>query len=544
MKFSDKQILIIEDQRPFLMLLKGLLGSMGAQDVVTTSAADKAVSLCRRQKFDIVVCDLHLGSERKNGFELIEELRVRKLIKPTTVFLIISADSARPVVLGSIERRPDDYLVKPFSQAQLKSRITRAWQKRQFLQSVYTAVFNEDWHAAIRDCLSLKEMDSPYQRTCEQLLVELYWKVNAPQKAMALLKEYEDGRAVMWAQVALGKTYLLLDNPERASEIANQIIAKNRFSADAYDILAQSANALEGGEQAVEAIQRAIKLSPYSIPRHFTACAIARDNDNYQLASTSSKAIWNLSKHTVHHTPFHWCGYVRSLLDVAEHTDEKNTRNRFQQEALLEAHRGKTDQYLNRMDGDFDVGIFESIVVARVNAIDGKMLDAKRHLSESQVAIEQKYDAVPLTYIPDSMKVMLDIGEFDDATKYQTLLKKHLSELDPNSLHLIKHEEEKNRESQSRYNQFNSEGIQLYQQGKYQQAKEAFTRAQSFAPVNTGVALNLLQCILKILEKSERPDPALVKECRKLHKLVNDLPLKRQFQEKYDGLKEELFRYI
>ncbi|MEW9796850.1 response regulator [Alteromonas sp. CYL-A6] len=544
MKFSDKHVLIIEDQRPFLLLLRGLLNSMGAGNVMTTSSAEKALSLCRKQKYDVIVCDLHLGSDRKNGFELIEELRARKLIKPSTVFLIISADSARPVVLGSIERRPDDYLIKPFSQAQLKSRLHRAWQKRQFLQPVYAAVFDEDWATAITECERLKSTDSPYRRSCEQLLVELYWQVSKPEKAMEVLADYERGTPVMWAQIALGKTYLQLGNPQRAEELAQEVISRNRFNADAYDILAQSANRLSDGESAIAAIQQAIKLSPYSIPRHFSACRIARDNDDYRLASTSSQAIWDLSKRTVHHNPAYWCGYVRSLLDVAEYTDEKSTRNRYQQEALLVTQRGKTDPYLMRSESDFDVSIFESIVTARVNAIDGKMIDAKRHLATSQVAIEKKYDEPPLTLIPDSMKVMLDIGEFDDAMKYQSILKRNQAELDANSIYLMEREARKSAQKQSAYQKFNKKGMQFFQEGKYQQAREAFSQALSFAPVNTGVALNLLQCLLKLLGQNDKPEPTLVQECRRLNKLFDDVPLRRQHQTKYDEIKDALYRYI
>ena len=91
MQFSNKQVLIVEDQRPFLLLLKGLMHSMGASDVVTKSSAEQAVSLCKKHKFDIVICDLHLGAENKNGYELIEELRTRRLIGPTSVFILISA---------------------------------------------------------------------------------------------------------------------------------------------------------------------------------------------------------------------------------------------------------------------------------------------------------------------------------------------------------------------------------------------------------------------------------------------------------------------
>ena len=137
MKYSDKRVLIVEDQRPFLLMLKGLLQSMGATNIVTKSSAEHAISEAKRTKFDIVVCDLHLGADYKNGYELVEELRVKRLIKTTSVFILISADSTRSMVLGSIDRRPDDFLVKPFSQVQLKSRISRAWQKRLFLQPAY-----------------------------------------------------------------------------------------------------------------------------------------------------------------------------------------------------------------------------------------------------------------------------------------------------------------------------------------------------------------------------------------------------------------------
>ncbi|CAN0606259.1 unnamed protein product, partial [Ectocarpus sp. 12 AP-2014] len=169
---------------------------MGASDVVTKSSVEKALSLCKKQKFDIIVCDLHLGVDKKNGFELIEELRIKRLIKPTTVFILISADSARPVVLGSIERRPDDYLIKPFSQVQLKTRITRAWQKRQFLGAVLQEVANENINDAIDLCEDLISTPSPYTGTCEQLLVELYLRLEQYDKALDVLAPYLEGKPI------------------------------------------------------------------------------------------------------------------------------------------------------------------------------------------------------------------------------------------------------------------------------------------------------------------------------------------------------------
>lgn len=544
MQFSDKQVLIVEDQRPFLLLLKGLMHSMGISDVVTKSSAEQAVSLSKKHKFDIIVCDLHLGAENKNGYELIEELRTRQLINPTAVFILISADSARPVVLGSIDRRPDDFLIKPFSQIQLKSRIVRAWQKRQFLKDAYKFIEQREFTSAIEHITELLTSPSHYKGHCEQLLVELFWQTGKPEKALEVLQDYVNGKPVLWAQVALGKTYIALNDNEKAISIAKRIIKKNRFNADAHDIIAQASQALKRGENAIEAIKEAIKLSPFSLPRHFNACAIARANNDLLLAASSSQAIWDLSKRTVNQNSLHWCGIIRSLLDVAEFSDDKKQRNKYQQEALLTLQRGKFDEHLQRVDRDFDVDIFGKIVNARVSAIDGKLIDAKKHLSESQTALENKYTELPSAFIPDSINVMYKLGEYDDALELSNILENRDGVLDVNSKAMLREQAKRAEENLANYQQFNREGISHYQKQDYERAKASFALAQGYAPVNTGVSLNLLQCLLQIAKKQDNVEMKVINECKRLYKLIDDMNLKPPYQEKYISLKEELTKYI
>ncbi|CAB9493991.1 MULTISPECIES: response regulator [Alteromonas] len=544
MQFSNKQVLIVEDQRPFLLLLKGLMHSMGASDVVTKSSAEQAVSLCKKHKFDIVICDLHLGADTKNGYELIEELRTRRLINPTSVFILISADSARPVVLGSIERRPDDFLIKPFSQVQLKSRIVRAWQKRQFLQQAFNLIEQGEYNSAIDHIETLLENPRHYKGHCEQLLVELYWRISQPQKALDVLKEYIEGRPVLWAQIAIGRTYLLLNEYEKAISIAKKTLKRNRFNADAHDILAQAHHALDAGEKALDAIREAIKLSPFSLPRHYKACEIGRENDDLVLAANSSQAIWNLSKRTVHKASLHWCTMIRSLLDVAESADDKSQRNKYQQEALLTLQRGKFDEHLYKIDREFDVEIFGNIVNARISAIDGKLIDAKRHLNTSQIQLDDKYAEVPTAFIPDSINVMYKLGEFDDALQLSSLLSSRGEELDQNSSYMLKTQAQNAQKSLASYQQFNREGIQHYQQQDFERAKASFALAQGFAPVNTGVALNLLQCLLQIAIKEDKAEMKLINECKRLFKLIDDMTLKAPYKEKYENIRDELSKYI
>ena len=544
--FSDKKILIIEDQRPFLILLRGLLTSLEAKDIDTCANAEKAVFMCRKTAYDIVICDLHLGNKKKNGFELVEELRVKKWLKPQAVFILISADAARPVVMGSIERRPDDYLVKPFSQAQMKSRIIRAWAKRQYLSPIFVTADKGQYTQAVQVAKELMLQNSPFKHQCLQILIELYWRTEQNELAIQLLSNDDKLQSALWFQVAKGRTELALKQYENVVITANKLIKKNRFCVDAHDLLAEAQSALNRPEDALVTIQDALKISPFSLDRQFIACRIARESGDYKLASETCLSIWEQSKRSVHQSSVHWCGYIRSLLDAAEHTDEKKLKNRFQQEALLAMQRSRFDDILPRLESEFNVSIFEDLMNARINAIDGKLIEAKRLITHSQFTIAQRYDDYPNVYAPDSIHMLLKLGEFEDA---QTLIKKFdktLSSFDPNSLYAIKQAQLETKNIMGNYVSFNKKGIELYQQGQFVKAKEVFENAQAIAPVNTGVALNLLQCLLKLVKKGKkkRIDPKYLVECRKVYRIIDGMPLSVQHQKKFDALSDELMQII
>ena len=232
------------------------------------------------------------------------------------------------------------------------------------------------------------------------------------------------------------------------------------------------------------------------------------------------------------------------MLDVAENTDEKKQRNKYQQEALLTLQRGKFDEHLFKMDRNFDVNIFSNIVNARVSAIDGKLIDAKMHLVNSQVAIEEKYDEPPTAYLPDSINVMYSLGEFDDAIALCKVVELRKDELDKNSASMLAKEAEKAKSNLANYQQFNREGIDHYQQHAYERAKASFALAQNYAPVNIGVALNLLHCLLQLYKSKDQADVQMETECKRLYKLLDNIPLKNAYSEKYANLRDELSVYI
>ena len=71
--------------------------------------------MCSYKSYDIVLCDYNLGAGQ-DGQQLLEELRYRHKLKNTSLFVMITAESSRDMVLGALEYLPDDYLTKPITQ--------------------------------------------------------------------------------------------------------------------------------------------------------------------------------------------------------------------------------------------------------------------------------------------------------------------------------------------------------------------------------------------------------------------------------------------
>jgi DNA-binding NarL/FixJ family response regulator len=544
MIYSDKRILVVEDQRPFLILMRGVLNNMGAQSVVTVQNGEAAVVACKREKFDIIISDLHLGADKKNGFQLLEELRIRKYIKPETVFIIVSADNERPYVLGSIEKQPDDYLIKPFSQAQLNSRISKAYAKKLELKPIYQKIMKGDIDGAIDACRLLIRQGTRYRQACSHLLTELYWQSNQFLQAEHMLGPLLEHKPLPWVKLAMAKTLYLLERYDDAIDLAFQVVQGRNLIVDGHDVIAQSYLSKNMPVEALSAIQKSLKLSPLSIERQFNACEIARANKNYELIKTCTLAIWEQSKKSIHRDVAHLMSYIRSILDAAEHAEDKKDRNKYQQEANFALHKCRNDEVLSRLDDDFDYDIFEKLMAARMSFIDGKLMNAKRTLAESQHQISLTFENYPIVMAPDSIKIMTDLGEFEDATELLKKLKDSELQLDKNTQFAVNNSSALSEHTKAIYNHHMEKGRSLYAEGKFKAAYDEFCLSQKVAPVNSGVALELLECMCKIFDTMSKPDHAFIESCRQTYRLVDGVMLNEANQHKLNRLKEELKKHI
>ncbi|TXH93929.1 MAG: response regulator, partial [Rheinheimera sp.] len=62
LNLSGIQVLVVDDQRPFQVMLKGILKSLGLVSIQFASSGEQALSRCGQTEFDLLFVDYNLGA--------------------------------------------------------------------------------------------------------------------------------------------------------------------------------------------------------------------------------------------------------------------------------------------------------------------------------------------------------------------------------------------------------------------------------------------------------------------------------------------------
>ncbi len=110
------RVLLVDDEPDILAPLRYALDRDGFE-VEVASDGERGLELARQQRFDVVVLDVMMP--RKSGLDVCRELRSESDVP---IILLTARDAEIDRVLG-LELGADDYVTKPFSVAELLSRI-------------------------------------------------------------------------------------------------------------------------------------------------------------------------------------------------------------------------------------------------------------------------------------------------------------------------------------------------------------------------------------------------------------------------------------
>ena len=115
----ETKVLIVEDEVAIVAMLRYNLEREGFK-VFTTGEGDEAVSLVKAHKPDVIVLDWMLPG--MSGIDICASLRKQEETKAVPI-IMLSARGEESDRIRGLDAGADDYMVKPFSPAELVSRI-------------------------------------------------------------------------------------------------------------------------------------------------------------------------------------------------------------------------------------------------------------------------------------------------------------------------------------------------------------------------------------------------------------------------------------
>jgi len=112
-----RRILLVEDEPGLTLILSDALSSEGYV-VETASDGERGFQLAAGEYFDLLILDV--GLPKKNGFDLLRDLRQQGVATPT--IMLTARGQVVDKILG-LKLGADDYQTKPFDTGELLARI-------------------------------------------------------------------------------------------------------------------------------------------------------------------------------------------------------------------------------------------------------------------------------------------------------------------------------------------------------------------------------------------------------------------------------------
>jgi CheY-like chemotaxis protein/Tfp pilus assembly protein PilF len=321
--FEKKSYLIVDDFGDMRSMLRSMLSMFGVTKVDTASNGKEAVQYLERGKYDIVLCDYNLG-QGKDGQQVLEEARQRSLISLSTVFIMITAENTREMVLGAIEYEPDSYLSKPFTKDLLRNRLEKILAKKQDLEAVDQAVERKDFTRAIA-LLDRRIAQRPKNLAeLTRLKADLCLRAEHYKSAAAIYERVLAIREIPWARLGLGRVFFHRKQYEEAREIFQDLVNNNERMTVAYDWLARTHTALGDRDGAQEVLSSAVEMSPKAILRQRALGEAAFRNQDYVVAEQAFKQTVNQGKYSVFKHPAPYARLAESVLANDQHKNKKD----------------------------------------------------------------------------------------------------------------------------------------------------------------------------------------------------------------------------
>lgn len=115
------KILIVDDYKTMLRIIRNLLGELGFKNIDEAMDGSTALEALRTKPYDLVISDWNM--EPMTGLDLLREVRADENLKAMP-FIMVTAEAKTENVVAAKKAGVNNYIVKPFNAATLRSKVS------------------------------------------------------------------------------------------------------------------------------------------------------------------------------------------------------------------------------------------------------------------------------------------------------------------------------------------------------------------------------------------------------------------------------------
>jgi len=530
--FGKLAYLVIDDFENFRLSMRHMLRSCGADNIELVARARPAVQYCTYNHVDVVLCDYNLG-QGKNGQHILEELRHKKLLQRSSLFLMVTSETSREMVMGAREYQPDAYLTKPINRAMLEKRLGSLLDQRNALHPVNREIDRENYPEAISLCMQALSRLPRYKTWLMKTLGELYFLLGDLSHAIKVYDEVLSQRELSWARFGRCKVLLASHRYDEAVESLQQLVTGHPDYMEAYDLLAEGLERQNKPGQAQKILERAIDYSPNALLRQKHLAKLAESNQDMNTAAEAWRRTVSLGVHSIHDSPSHHLALSHTLCDLSEGSTDK--------EGVACADEAFV--VLTNMEKQFPDN---DVLALRSQIVQCRIYAGQEHAQKAEAILEGIRPELTSTHSLgvetslDYAKTLFRLGYGDEAKVLLRELSKQFED-DPGTLKKIESlmDEPVGFRMKVKARRLNRDGIEAFESGNLKEAASIFTKALEMVPDHPALNLNQVQVLMKEYESSTYQKD-LLERCQHHLSQLAGLPVQHGQYRRYLALQRKL----
>lgn len=313
-KLEQLAVMVVAANQSMRAHLRTMLDNFGMHDFQFASSAASAIRKLREERYDLILSEHDLGDDTQDGQHLLEDLRTRRIIPRSSVFIMISGERSYERVVGTAEFSPDDYVLKPFTPGILQSRIERAMNRRDAFLPVFKLLEEGRNQEAMSACLQGEQTYPAWRADFMRLRADTAMEQGQLDVAEALYRNAQESVNAPWARLGRARVLIAAGRHEEAVPVLDELVRESEHYLEAYDLLAQCREHAGHPAEACQTLNEAVRRSPRRLGRLRQFGSLASRNGDFAQAEQALRQVVHLGKRSEFRDPADHVELVRVQL--------------------------------------------------------------------------------------------------------------------------------------------------------------------------------------------------------------------------------------